>query len=224
MGPAVAKKRSPIAAPGYRFILAGVVLILLGVVGGWPWLTGLGVVSGGFFAYFFRDPERVIPTEPGVIVSPADGLVIRVDEVEENEFLKAPARYVAIFMNVFDVHVNRSPVAGAVTEMRHRAGEYMAASRPDAASRNEQQALVLENSSGRRVLVVQIAGLLARRIIPFVQPGHNLARGERLGLICFGSRVDIYLPRESRIEVKTGDRVKAGSSIIGRWHEFPPQT
>ena len=213
-----------IAAPGYRFILAGVVLILLGVMGGWPWLTGLGLVSGGFFAYFFRDPERAIPTEPGVIVSPADGLVIRVDEVEENEFLKSPARYVAIFMNVFDVHVNRSPVAGTVTEMRHRAGEYKAASRPDAASRNEQQALVLENAAGRRVLVVQIAGLLARRIIPFVKPGHNLARGERLGLICFGSRVDLYLPGDSQIEVKTGDRVKAGSSIIGRWHEFPPQT
>jgi phosphatidylserine decarboxylase len=220
----VDKKRSPIAAPGYRFILAGVVLVLLGVVGGWPWLAALGVLSGGFFAYFFRDPERVIPTEPGVIVSPADGLVIRVGEVEENEFLKSPARYVAIFMNVFDVHVNRSPVAGVVKEMRHRAGEYMAASRPDAASRNEQQALVLENASGRRVLVVQIAGLLARRIIPFVKPGHNLARGERLGLICFGSRVDLYLPGDSQIEVKTGDRVKAGSSIIGRWHEFPPQT
>ena len=218
------KKRSPIAAPGYRFILAGVVLVFLGVVGGWPWLSALGLVSGGFFAYFFRDPERVIPTEPGVIVSPADGLVIRVGEVEENEFLKSPARYVAIFMNVFDVHVNRSPVAGVVKEMRHRAGEYMAASRPDAASRNEQQALVLENSSGQRVLVVQIAGLLARRIIPFVKPGDNLARGERLGLICFGSRVDLYLPGDSQIEVKTGDRVKAGSSIIGRWHEFPPQT
>jgi len=220
----VDKKRSPIAAPGYRFILAGVVLVLLGVMGGWPWLAALGVVSGGFCAYFFRDPERVIPTEPGVIVSPADGVVIRVDEVAENEFLQSPARYVAIFMNIFDVHVNRSPVAGAVTEMRHRAGEYKAASRPDAASRNEQQALVLESVAGRRVLVVQIAGLLARRIIPFVEPGHHLARGERLGLICFGSRVDLYLPGDSQIEVKTGDRVKAGSSTIGRWHEFPPQT
>ena len=213
-----------VAAPGHRFILAGVVLILLGVIGGWPWITGLGLVSGGFFAYFFRDPERDIPPEPGVIVSPADGLVVRVDEVEENEFLKTPARYVAIFMNVFDVHVNRSPVAGTVTEMRHRAGEYLAASRPDAASRNEQQALMLENAAGRRVLVVQIAGLLARRIIPLVKPGQPLARGERLGLICFGSRVDLYLPGDSQIEVKTGDRVKAGSSIIGRWHEFPPQT
>jgi len=219
-----AKVWGSIAAPGHRFVLAGVVLILLGVMGGWPWLTVLGLVSGGFFAYFFRDPERAVPADPGVIVSPADGVVIRVDEVTENEFLKSPARYVAIFMNVFDVHVNRAPVAGTVTEMRHRAGEYKAASRPDAASRNEQQALVLENAAGGRVLVVQIAGLLARRIIPYVKPGHILARGERFGLICFGSRVDLYLPGDSQIEVKTGDRVKAGSSIIGRWHELPPQT
>jgi len=211
------KGRGFIAAPGYRFILAGVVLILLGVVGGWPWLTLLGVVSGGFFAYFFRDPERDIPSEAGVIVSPADGLVVQVDEVQENEFLKTPARYVAIFMNVFDVHINRSSVAGTVTEMRHRAGEYKAASRPDAARRNEQQAIVLESETGLRLLVVQIAGLLARRIIPFVKPGHNLARGERLGMICFGSRVDLYLPLEAEVLVKVGDRVKAGSSMVARW-------
>jgi phosphatidylserine decarboxylase len=216
--------RGCIATQGYPLILGGVVLFLLGVVGGWPWLTVLGVLSGGFFAYFFRDPERDIPPEPGVIVSPADGVVVRVDEVQENEFLKTPARYVAIFMNVFDVHVNRSPVAAVVREMRHRPGEYKAASRDDAPSRNEQQALLLENEAGQRVLVVQIAGLLARRIIPFVKPGQPLARGERLGLICFGSRVDLYLPGDSQIEVKTGDRVKAGSSIIGRWHEFPPET
>ena len=211
------KGRGFIAAPGYRFILAGVVLILLGVMGGWPWITGLGLVSGGFFAYFFRDPERDIPSDLGVIVSPADGLVVQVDEVQENEFLKTPARYVAIFMNVFDVHVNRSPVAGTVTEMRHRAGEYKAASRPDAARRNEQQAIVLESEKGLRLLVVQIAGLLARRIIPFVKPGHDLARGERLGMICFGSRVDLYLPLEAEVLVKVGDRVKAGSSMVARW-------
>ena len=218
------KGRGLIATPGYPFILAGVVLILLGVMGGWPFLTVLGLVAGGFFAYFFRDPERDIPRDPGVIVSPADGLVVRVDEVQEDEFLKTSARRIAIFMNVFDVHVNRSPVAAVVREMRHRPGEYKVASRDDAASRNEQQALLLENAAGRRVLVVQIAGLLARRIIPFVKPGHNLARGERLGLICFGSRVDLYLPGDSQVQVKTGDRVKAGSSIIGRWHEFPPET
>jgi phosphatidylserine decarboxylase len=212
-----AKRWGLIAAPGYNFILGGVVLVFLGLIGHWPWLTVLGLVASGFFAYFFRDPERPIPPEPGVIVSPADGRVVLVDEVQEKEFLESTARRVAIFMNVFDVHVNRFPVAGVVTTMRHRPGEYKAASRQDAARRNEQQALVLESEVGQRVLVVQIAGLLARRIIPFVKPGQQLARGERFGMICFGSRVDVYLPPDSDIQVKVGDRVKAGSSIIGRW-------
>ena len=206
-----------IAAPGYRFILAGVVLVLLGVMGGWPWITVLGLIAGGFFAYFFRDPERPIPGDPGLIVSPAYGKVIFVDEVQEPEFLGGAARRVAIFMNVFDVHVNRSPVAGVVSAMRHRPGEYKAAFRQDAANRNERQATMLEHQGGQRLLVVQIAGLLARRIIPFVNPGQRLDRGARLGMICFGSRVDLYLPPASKVEVKVGDRVKAGSSIIGRW-------
>ena len=217
MAPSAGKKHSPIAAPGYPLILAGVVLIFLGVIGGWPYLTVLGLLGSGFFAYFFRDPEREIPSEPGLVVSPADGKVVRVDEVEEPEFRPGPARRVAIFMNIFDVHVNRSPVAGVVKEMRHQAGEYKAAFRPDAARRNEQQALMLESEAGRRVLVVQIAGLLARRIIPYVKPGQQLARGERVGMICFGSRVDLYLPPDGDIQVKVGDRLKAGSSIIGRW-------
>ena len=190
-------KRSPIAPQGYPLILAGVVLIFLGVIGHWPWLTVLGCLASVFFVYFFRDPERDIPGGPEAIVSPADGRVVEVDEVQENEFLNSSARRVAIFMNVFDVHVNRAPVAGTVREMQHRPGEYKAASRPDAALRNEQHAVVLESDTGRRVLVVQIAGLLARRIIPFVKPGQQLARGERFGMICFGSRVDVYLPREA---------------------------
>jgi len=206
-----------IAAPGYSFLASSLLLIFIGWLFGWPWLTVLGLVGAGFFSYFFRDPERPIPPEPGVVVSPADGKVVLVDEVQESEFLHGAARRVAVFMNVFDVHVNRSPVAGVVTEMRHRAGEYKAAFRQDAALRNEQQALVLEGEAGRRVLMVQIAGLLARRIIPFVKPGQELARGERVGMICFGSRVDLYLPPESDIQVQVGDRVKSGSSIIGRW-------
>jgi len=217
MTPASDTKRSPIAPQGYPLILAGVVLIFLGMIGHWPWITVLGLVASGFFAYFFRDPERPIPAEPGVIISPADGKVVLVDEVQEKEFLECTARRVAIFMNVFDVHVNRAPIPGLVTEMRHRPGEYQAAFRQEAALHNEQQAVVLEGETGQRVLVVQIAGLLARRIIPFVKPGQQLALGERFGMICFGSRVDVYLPPDSPIQVKVGDRVKAGSSIIGRW-------
>ena len=206
-----------IAAPGYRFILASLVLVILGLSTGWSWLTVLGFLGGGFFAYFFRDPERVIPPEPDLIVSPADGKVVMVDEVREERFFKGPARRVAIFMNVFDVHVNRAPLAGAVADQVHRPGTFRAAFRQEAGWENEQQAMMLEGDGGRRALVVQIAGLLARRIISYAHPGDRLARGERFGMICFGSRVDLYLPPQVELRVQLGQRVKAGSSIIGRW-------
>jgi phosphatidylserine decarboxylase len=119
-------------------------------------------------------------------------------------------------MNVFDVHVNRSPVAATVAQTQHRDGCFKAAWRADACDLNEQQALVLE-AGGRRLLVVQIAGLLARRIVSFVSPGQALEKGERLGMICFGSRVDLFLPPEAEILVKVGDRVQAGSSLVARW-------
>jgi len=206
-----------IAAPGYPFLLGGGLLIFLGWALSWPWLTAAGLVGGGFFAYFFRDPQRPIPEDPAAIVSPADGKVVFLDEVQEDRFLQAPARRLAIFMNVFDVHVNRAPVAGTVADIRHQPGKFKAAFRQDADRLNEQQATLLDRDGGGRVLVVQIAGLLARRIIGFVKPGQKLGRGERLGMICFGSRVDLYLPPESEILVKVGDRVKAGSSIVARW-------
>lgn len=212
----ISKQKWPkIAAPGYSFLAASLLLILIGAIFHWPWLAKLGVVALVFFAYFFRDPERAIPEEPGSVVSPADGKVVFIDQVQEDRYLNAPARRVAIFMNVFDVHVNRSPLAGTVTEAQHRDGCFKAAWRADACSLNEQLALVLEAGS-RRVLVVQIAGLLARRIISYVKPGQPLGRGERLGIICFGSRVDLFLPPEAEILVKVGDRVKAGSSIVAK--------
>lgn len=210
------KKWGKIAAPGYRFLAGSALLIFLGWLLGSGWLWGLGLVTLVFFGYFFRDPERPIPAEPGAVVSPADGKVVFVDEVREERFLNGPARRVAIFMNVFDVHVNRAPVAGTITEAEHRDGCFKAAWREDACTLNEQQALVLE-AQGARLLVVQIAGLLARRIISYVQPGQFLDKGERLGMICFGSRVDLYLPLEAEILVKVGDRVQAGSSMVARW-------
>ncbi len=209
------KKWGSIAAPGYRFLAASALLILLAwlLSSGWLWVVGLGSLA--FFGYFFRDPERQIPAEPGVVVAPADGKVIRADDVREEQFLNGPARRVAIFMNVFDVHVNRAPLAGTVAEAQHRDGCFKAAWRDDACTGNEQQALVLE-AGGQRVLVVQIAGLLARRIVSYVQPGQHLEKGQRLGMICFGSRVDLYLPPEAELLVKVGDRVKAGSSVVAR--------
>jgi len=210
------KKWSKIAAPGYSFLAASGLLIFLGWLLSWGWLGVVGLAGLAFFGYFFRDPERDIPLEPGGVVAPADGKVILVDEVQEDRYLNGPALRIAIFMNVFDVHVNRAPVAGIITTAQHRDGCFKAAWREDACTFNEQMALVLE-AKGRQVLVVQIAGLLARRIVSYVQPGQHLEKGERLGMICFGSRVDLYLPPEAEILVKVGDRVKAGSSIVAKW-------
>jgi phosphatidylserine decarboxylase len=206
-----------IAAPGYPFIIGSFAAAFLAWLMGWQLLSGLGVLAGLFFLYFFRDPERAVPPEAEAVVSPADGKVILVDEVREEKFLSGPAKRVAIFMNVFDVHVNRSPVGGTVAAAEHREGRFLAAFKEEAARANEQQATLLAAHDGRQVLVVQIAGLLARRIILFPSLGDRLDKGERLGMICFGSRVDLYLPPTCEILVKKGDRLKAGASIVAKW-------
>lgn len=207
----------PIAAPGYPLILAFVCLFCLGWLMGWGWLALLGGAVAAFLAYFYRDPDRPLPEEDGVVVSPVDGKLVILDEVQEDQFLHRPAKRLGIFMNVFDAHVNRAPVKGTVAAIEYRPGKFKAAFRPEAGWGNEQQTLVLESDQGPRVLVIQIAGLLARRIIPFVREGQRVDRGERVGMICFGSRVDLYLPEDCQILVKVGDRLKAGSSIVGRW-------
>jgi phosphatidylserine decarboxylase len=208
--------RGPLAAPAYPFILAfgGLTLAF--------WLLHLGLLASLsmlamlFLLYFFRNPARTIPADLKAIVAPADGRIILVDQVQENEFLKSPTRRVAIFMNVFDVHVNRAPVAGRVLATKHRDGRFLAAFKEEASQVNEQQAVLWETPVGLRVLTVQIAGLLARRIVPAFAVGDVLPKGAPFGMICFGSRVDIYIPNDCDIIVKIGDRVRAGESIIGR--------
>lgn len=230
----------PIARPGYRFIGGGFLVMLVGLwvlahaspaVPGqsWgglkTWLLGVGAgwyltVLGGlmmvFFIYFFRDPERVIPPEKEAIISPADGRVIARETVQEEQFLNQPTQKLSIFMNLFNVHVNRAPVTSQLKGMAYRAGQYIPANRPESPQVNEQQALLLETESGKMVVMVQIAGILARRIVTYVAEGDWVAKGERLGLICFGSRVDLYLPEDCTVSAQVGDRVKAGSSIVGR--------
>jgi phosphatidylserine decarboxylase len=209
--------RGPLAAPGYPFILGCGGLTLTTWLLGWGLLASLSMLVTAFLLYFFRNPPRSIPADLAAIVSPADGKVILIDEVRENEFLGSPSRRVAIFMNVFDVHVNRAPVAGRVVVSRHRAGRFLAAFKEEAPRVNEQQAVLWETPAGLRVLTVQIAGLLARRIVPAVKEGDILAKGTPFGMICFGSRVDLYIPRNCGIIIKIGDHVRAGESIIGRW-------
>jgi phosphatidylserine decarboxylase len=211
------ERRGYIAAPGYPFILACGAAAVLAWLLSWSLTAGVWTLACLFLLYFFRDPERDVPPEEAAIVSPADGKVIAVDEVQEEKFMRGPAKRVAIFMNVFDVHVNRAPVAGTVAATVHRDGRFLAAFKEEAARANEQQATLLETEQGRKVLMVQIAGLLARRIIFYGRPGDRLAKGERLGMICFGSRVDLYLPESCLITVKPGDRVKAGASLVARW-------
>lgn len=212
----VKERRGPIAAPGYRFMLAGVILMVLGL-----WLSGplflVGLILTGFFTYFFRDPDRPVPAAAGLIISPADGRIIALERVREEVFLKQPAQRLSIFMNVFDVHVNRAPVAGRVQAQHYQPGRYLAANRPEAPDQNEQLAILLKTPAGAEVVMVQIAGLIARRIISYLQDGDEVVQGERVGLICFGSRVDLYVPETCQLQVSIGDKVKAGTSILGRW-------
>jgi phosphatidylserine decarboxylase len=166
---------------------------------------------GLFCLYFFRDPERVVPEGP-VAVSPADGKVVHIRPLHDG------TRRVSIFLNIFDVHINRAPVGGRVTDVSYQAGKFVMAHREEASSDNEQNTLVIE-SEGSRVVTRQIAGLIARRIVCRKKPGDRVARGERFGLIKFGSRVDVFLGREWDLAVQPGDRVKGGSSILARRRE-----
>jgi len=180
-----------------------------------PWWAAPFWVILVFNLQFFRDPPRRIPDAPGAVICPADGRVIKLDEVED-PYLKRPARRVSVFMNVFNVHSNRSPVAGKVMERWYSAGKFINAALDKASLDNERNALWIKTDDGRDVVVVQVAGLIARRILCYVQPGSNIARGERYGFIRFGSRVDVYLPLDAQFEVSLGDKVKGATDVIAR--------
>jgi phosphatidylserine decarboxylase len=205
-----------IAAPAYKFLMGSGVLVVLGLVFSlWP-IVVLGLGVGGFLAYCFRDPERAVPSDPEVVVSPADGTVLFVDTVWEDRFLNASARRVAISLNLLDVHVNRAPVAGVVVKTEHQPGQFSAPVGSKADRTNERRLWMLADEDDRRFLVVQMAGQLTRRILPFAQGGQRLDRGERLGMICFGSRVDLFLPLEAHVSVAPGARVLAGTDVVAR--------
>jgi phosphatidylserine decarboxylase len=168
-----------------------------------------------FVTYFFRDPERTIPPERNGILSPADGKVVQVEPCVEERFLKGPAIKVSVFMSVFDVHVNRNPLTGRVIDSAYSRGKFVRADLEQASLANEQNALLLENAEGVRLLVVQIAGLIARRIVCWVKKGDWVERGRRFGLICFGSRLDIYLPPTTALKVQPGQKTLAGQTVLG---------
>jgi phosphatidylserine decarboxylase len=206
-----------IAREGWPVIgMAAGVLGLVGAVGalaGHPTALVPAVVGVGFCFYFFRDPERTPPDGDRLIVSPADGRVLAVVEEREERVLQAPTTRISIFMSPLDVHVNRNPVSGTVQAANHTPGKFRAAFADKASLDNERNAVVVD-AGGRRYLMVQIAGAIARRIVCDVHPGDHVRRGERFGMIMFGSRVDFFLPAGVRPVVKPGDRVHAGSSVV----------
>jgi phosphatidylserine decarboxylase len=186
---------------------------------GWKGFALLACLAGlliAFTVYFFRNPERSIPTDPVCIVSPADGKVIAVGESAGVEGYGGPARTVAIFLSVWDVHVNRIPVDGKVVRVEYRKGDFKRAYLADASEHNEQTRILIETPRGK-VLVSQIAGILARRIVCRLKEGDIVTRGERFGMIKFGSRAELVLPPSVRLRVSVGDRVKGGETIIGEF-------
>lgn len=207
-------KGIPVAKEGIPFIAAGGFLTLGCWMAEWVGLTCLVGSLTLFTAWFFRNPARIIPQGKSLIVSPGDGTVVAVEQEFEHRFLKEPSVRISIFLNVFNVHINRMPIAGIVQDVVYTPGQFIAANRPEASGANEQNALMLRRSDGKKILCVQIAGLIARRIVCWVVPGEQVETGERFGLIRFGSRMDVYLPHDSTIHVKVGSKVKGGSSIL----------
>jgi len=205
----------PVAKEGMVFILplAAITVILWSM---WfPIAAGFFSLLTLFVIYFFRDPERSIPPEEKAILSPADGKVIQIEPCVEERFLKGPAIKISVFMTLFSVHVNRIPLTGRIADSSYFPGKFFCAHLDKASSANEQNALLLETLNGARVLLVQIAGIIARRIVCWVDRGDRVARGQRFGLIRFGSRLDIYLPQDIRIQAQKGQKTYGGQTILG---------
>jgi len=233
--PFVGRDRFPFARVGLAELIAfsvvfwspaiGIAAFLLNSTLAAPWSYVLWTLAfvlalvGTEIVWFFRDPNRVVSKEPGQVVSPADGKVVHIEEVDD-EFV-GPAIEIGIFLSIFNVHINRSPVAARVIGLRYKPGKYLNALRPESARENEQLAVRIEESAAphRRMIVRQITGAIARRIVCWLKPGDELERGEQFGMIKLGSRTELVLPREEGLELltKVGDTVQAGSSILARY-------
>ena len=206
-----------LAPEGWPFVLGGaafaVVVYLL-----WPRgapLAALGLLLALFSLWFFRNPDRTPPPGTGLVVSPADGRIVYAGESPPGRYATTAGKRVSVFMSGIDVHVNRAPVSGRVTAVRYHKGAFHVASVDKASLMNEQNGVTIATPEGRRVTYVQIAGIVARRIVCDLKEGDEVRQGQRVGLIRFGSRVDLYLPAEARLSVAPGDRVRAGESVLG---------
>jgi phosphatidylserine decarboxylase len=204
----------PIVKEGLPFLLIAVVAAFAFWLGGlWP----LSVLFAGlsvFIAYFFRNPERLAPVGANLVCSPADGKVIFIGPAKENEFIKEEMQKVSIFMSLWNVHVNRVPIDATVKNMKHHRGQFMAAFEDRASEENERNCMLLETGKGTQLVLVQVAGLVARRIVCYPPIGSFLLKGQRFGLIRFGSRCDMYFPKNAKILVKMGDKVLGGETLL----------
>lgn len=205
----------PFAKEGIPFIAIPAGVMLAAAWQGWVIVAVGAALLTAFVAWFFRNPARVIPKDPHLIVAPGDGKVIAIEEEFEPRYLKDRALRVTIFLNVFNVHINRMPCDGMVEEVQYQPGMFLVASKPEATLRNEQNALMIRTVEGVKVLCVQVAGLIARRIVCWAAAQDRAMRGERYGLIRFGSRMDTFLPLGTNLRVSVGDRVKGGETILG---------
>ena len=204
----------PVAREGYPFIAFAGFMTLIFAVLEYDLIAFIGLLLTGFIVYFFRDPERIGPDDEDIIVAPADGKIIQVEKVFDERFLQEHAYKISIFMSVFDVHVNRLPFSGEVERIIYSPGRFYAANTDQAALENENCAIVV-SANNFRYAVVQVAGLVARRIVCWTDKGDKLERGARFGMIRFGSRVDVFLPQHIQLEVASGKRVKAGETVLG---------
>lgn len=210
-----AKTIVPIAQPGLKFICITILITGMLFYFGWMLAAMIGFMLTVFVVWFFRDPERIPPNDTNSLISPADGRVMIVESQHECEYLRGPCIKVSIFMNVFNVHVNRMPFNGIVKKVIYHPGKFMNASFDNASTQNERNALIIDAENGQKFAVVQIAGLIARRIVNCANEGDRLAKGDRYGMIQFGSRLDLYLPEDFEISVKVGHKTTAGSTTIG---------
>lgn len=208
--------RGPVVREGYIYIVAALFLAVVMYFGFGVAVAVPFVVLACYFTYFFRNPDRTIPTDEHLVVSPADGTVQDVVELEDDDFVKGPCTKIIIFLSVFNVHVNRSPIAGEIKCQKYVCGRFRPAYKDEVGFENERHMLGIENEKGFRVTVTQIAGILARRIVSWVTLDDNMSKGQVYGLIKFGSCTELVVPRNVEVLVKKGDKVRGGESVLGR--------
>jgi len=209
------KHNSIIAYEGFPFIILSLVFTVFAAFFNMLWLTVVFAAITVFIICFFRNPERSFQDEDKLVICPADGKIIRIEDVDVSGTINGRFKKISIFMNVFNVHVNRAPFAGTVEKIHYHQGKFLSANLDKASAENERNEIMIRTPDGRAIWAVQIAGLIARRIVCWTREGADIKKGERFGLIRFGSRVEVFLPSDSRIVVNLDDKVRAGQTPLG---------